>query len=537
MTLKKLVLAADSIKLTKFRIPILGFLVLVFLIVLLQNAWISDDAFITMRTVDNFVNGYRLTYNVGERVQTYTHPLWFVIIIPLYVALQNPYLVLFILSILSSIAVVLILLTRVSKSLASAVLGLTVLVFSQAFIDYSTSGLENPLTHLLLVIFIVVLFTGDDNYQSLLMLALIAAFASVNRLDTLLLYLQAIFYVMFRIRTGRAILVVVVGFLPLILWESFSLIYYGFPFPNTAYAKIFTGIDSALLVEQGIQYFANSWEWDPVTLLVIAVGVVIPIFMRDWRKLSLSAGLLLYLAYILRIGGDFMAGRYFSVVVLGALAIILTISINMNKIVYVILILLVVFIGIFSKYPPVLTEIGSIDIEKHINTRYEKYVDHRGIANEKYYYYPTSGLIPILREPDREPRYWANAVENFNEKINEKYLYFCCIGFFGYYLGPDIYIIDNYALTDPLRARLEVRDKNKWRIGHFERDFPPGYFETLVSRGEKNQILNPQLASYYDKLSLVIRGNLMDRSRLIEIIKFNVGYYDPLLEAYIHTIN
>ena len=31
------------------------------------------------------------------------------------------------------------------------------------------------------------------------------------------------------------------GLMPLILWELFSLFYYGFLFPNSAYAKAFTG--------------------------------------------------------------------------------------------------------------------------------------------------------------------------------------------------------------------------------------------------------------------------------------------------------
>ena len=32
------------------------------------------------------------------------------------------------------------------------------------------------------------------------------------------------------------------GFLPLLCWEMFALLYYGFPFPNTAYAKLSHGL-------------------------------------------------------------------------------------------------------------------------------------------------------------------------------------------------------------------------------------------------------------------------------------------------------
>ena len=40
----------------------------------------------------------------------------------------------------------------------------------------------------------------------------------------------------------RAFLPSVLGFIPLIAWELFSLIYYGFLLPNTAYAKLNTGL-------------------------------------------------------------------------------------------------------------------------------------------------------------------------------------------------------------------------------------------------------------------------------------------------------
>jgi arabinofuranosyltransferase len=40
------------------------------------NSWIGDDAFITMRVVDNLSHGYGLVWNTGERVQVFSHPLW-----------------------------------------------------------------------------------------------------------------------------------------------------------------------------------------------------------------------------------------------------------------------------------------------------------------------------------------------------------------------------------------------------------------------------------------------------------------------------
>ena len=46
---------------------------------------------------------------------------------------------------------------------------------------------------------------------------------------------------------GHSARAALVGMLPAVLWTLFSLVYYGFPFPNTAYAKLGMGIDSGEL--------------------------------------------------------------------------------------------------------------------------------------------------------------------------------------------------------------------------------------------------------------------------------------------------
>ena len=44
-------------------------LLLAFALVVLRLGWMSDDAYISFRTVWNLVNGYGLTWNTDERVQ------------------------------------------------------------------------------------------------------------------------------------------------------------------------------------------------------------------------------------------------------------------------------------------------------------------------------------------------------------------------------------------------------------------------------------------------------------------------------------
>jgi len=64
-------------------------------------------------------------------------------------------------SILISVGAVLLLFYKLSNSVTNTIFISLILVFSKAFIDYSTSGLENPLTHLLIVVFFIFYFNDE----------------------------------------------------------------------------------------------------------------------------------------------------------------------------------------------------------------------------------------------------------------------------------------------------------------------------------------------------------------------------------------
>ena len=101
------------------------------------------------------------------------------------------------------------------------------------------------------------------------------------------------------------------GLLPLIVWTIFSIIYYGTPFPNTYFAKMdgdtfFSGL------RQGIVYVADFAQYEtlPFILALIATGIVIK--SRHLKSILLLLGALLYIAYAVKIGGDYMRGRFFT---------------------------------------------------------------------------------------------------------------------------------------------------------------------------------------------------------------------------------
>jgi hypothetical protein len=147
---------AFGIRHSAFRIPRLvtlgapAILLLLLAAVVLRTAWVSDDAFITFRTVDHALNGHGLRWNVAERVQSYTHPLWMLLLLPTVAIVGSPYLASLLLSFaLTAVTVAFLLASARGRPWAGA-FGLAALVFSKAFVDYSTSGLENPLSHALL---------------------------------------------------------------------------------------------------------------------------------------------------------------------------------------------------------------------------------------------------------------------------------------------------------------------------------------------------------------------------------------------------
>ena len=109
---------------------------ILFAVVMIRNAWLCDDAYITYRTVDNFVNGYGLTWNTAERVQAYTNPLWMFVVSAVYAITREIYYSSLILSLAISFWAVNIIAWRVARSTATAILTVVTLTCSKAFVDY-----------------------------------------------------------------------------------------------------------------------------------------------------------------------------------------------------------------------------------------------------------------------------------------------------------------------------------------------------------------------------------------------------------------
>ena len=507
---------------------IIFFLISLLAIVLFRTAWVSDDAYITMRTVDNFTNGYGLVYNLGERVQSYTHPLWLFLISGVYSVTHKAYSSLIFVSVILTLLMAIIFAMRIAQTQYAVILGIVAILLSKSFIDFSTSGLENPLTHLLIVLFVIVYLTTTTSLKKLFVVSFIAAIGALNRLDLILIFLPGVMLTLWEVwktvsisQRKRILLICAIGFSPLIMWLTFSLLYYGFVFPNTAYAKLNTGIPKNLLFRQGIAYFLSLLNSDPLTLLVIVWGLGIALFSRNIQKWVLAIGVGLYLGYIIYIGGDFMNGRFFTAPFLCAVILISRSDTVVDWQTLALPLGLMLIVGLASPYPSLFSG-GNCGEDRGITTIF----DPRGVADERAFYYPTTGLLHACRDCQLPSHTWVNdglAARENNDYVIPK----GSMGFFGFYAGSEKYISDAYGLVDPLLARLPIPDIYEWRIGHFMRPWPTGYLETLESR--VNQISDPQLAEFYDYLTIITRGDILDRQRLITVWKMNTGQYKHLL--------
>jgi arabinofuranosyltransferase len=499
-----------------------GLLTLVFLAVLIRTAWLSDDALITLRTVLNFTHGFGLRFNIAERVQTFTHPLWMILITGVYWITSNIYFATFACSLIAAALAFWLALTRAASAWQAAAVAV-LLLFSRAFVDFSTSGLENPLSYVLLALFVGVFVTPPERVASgfsrkiwLRRLWLLASLLYLTRPDDVLLVVPMLFAACWRVRQTRTIAAsALVGLAPAVLWTLFALVYYGAPFPNTAYAKLAMGVDRSELWTQGVLYLIDSVDRDPVTLTAIAFAVILAFTQRRPAARPLACGVLVYLLYIVSIGGDFMAGRFLAVPLFAA-SLLLGRFTAPSRPFWIAAGVVFIAIGSAASHVTLWSNSTFGDSASKAN----------GIVNERGVYFHDKSLVLARRSTFREPD-WPRAHTPYPYI---RVLDTCgLMGTASIEFGPYTHLLDECALADPLLARLPAIYTTTWRVGHYRRMIPEGYRETLETG--LNQLRDRGLHDYYERLSLLTRGeHLWAAARLRTIVALNLGRFDHLLD-------
>lgn len=486
-----------------------------FFVAVAKTAWVSEDAFITFRTVSNALSGYGLTWNPIERVQAFTHPLWLALLLPFTALSGDPYWTSLALS-LVALAVTLFLVGRIwGRWDIAALLATASLLWSHSFIDYSTSGLENPLTHALLAGYVLA-WLREELPRRTFLLALLISLLFLTRPDAIVLVGPSLALHLWQKRQcfAQTALSVAIGLLPAGLWVAFSLLYYGAPVPNTALAKVQNGLALAENAQQAINYIQWTISRDTVSAILLLTGLVGGVWDRKLRAFAI--GLVLWIAYLFYVGADYMGGRFFSAPLLLACVLVgflLRKCGGLSKALWAAY--LVISVGalqatVFSPY-----------------TFDQKIIVESGIANERGFYYQQLGALPVLRRGTWNSHPWLLEGGTLKE-VPGTYTR-CAVGMTGYAGGPDLYWIDPLALTEPFLARLPARTGG--RVGHYERAFPAGYLESTVAR--QNLIVDPALHRLYADVDLATRSPLSAPGRMAAIWRLNIdkgAYLSPTFD-------
>jgi arabinofuranosyltransferase len=480
-----------------------------------HTAWVSDDAYITFRVVRNVLDGYGPVWNFGERVQVYTHPLWVLTLVATTLLLKDVYLSSIALSGFC-LAIVAWYAIRLAQLRALASIALVVLATSRIFIDYSSSGLENPLTHALIGALAFKVYetirSNELKPRNAQVGAMLASLLILNRLDLALAAGPMMLYLMWRLVRAagfrHAMLVSALAILPVVGWLAFSTYYYGAPFPNTYFAKLSTGIPPNELREQGLRYLLASFRFDEPSVVTIGLALI----AAPWSSFGrvLGSSILLYLLYVINIGGDFMAGRFLSTPFLLSIFVLLEF---LQKCRGALKAMFLMASSAFVLNIP-LTVLSPPDYKNFS-------IPPDGIADERGHYNFINGLQNNVGTRTREhppiAQIWMEALKSQATTYET-----CYVGMLGYYAPKSVHIVDGYGLTDPFLARLP--SLKPWRIGHFERPSPPGYPEVLT--GHTDGLRDTSLLGLWRDVELAHRAQLNARGRMEAIIRLNSGYWD-----------
>lgn len=491
----------------RWRFYLAMFLTYAGIFLIIKFAWMSEDALITLRHVDNFLSGNGAVFNPGERVEGYTHTLWFWLV-TLFRAIGLPPKGSMVLpGVLFSIASLYLLffaLWRGKYKKAAINFSGALLIGMSSFIDFGTSGLESSLSYLLLIVFSIFISRGWwEKHPAAL--GLIVTLMTFNRPDFgIFLIFGLLFYSFYYIKKRIKLKIILLyGLPPVILlgiYEVFRMGYYGSVFPNPFFAKS----GSSSYFSQGILYLGDLIKGSSF-LIIIVLALLVLLLKRGKADFSargwiLGAGLF-YGFFVIRGGGDFMHGRFL-------LPAVILIAISSSG----------AFDNFFDKntlrrtsavfliFTALLISITVIPVQK----RGGKIYNH-GIADERFTFYQNK-IFPLNQLlADNHIFMWKTIGNNYHyltERAKKKIkIAYHTVGFIGYYSGPRVNVVDRLGLTDPVLARRKIEKRG--RPGH-EKSAPFGYlvYRELTFGETPFRIWNELAGTKYGVLWDLSRGTL-----------------------------
>lgn len=493
------------------------------------NAYICDDAFMIFRSVDNLLTGHGLTWNPDERVQVYTGPLYTLMLAVAYapvIGFRKAYdpTVIYLVAMAINYTVSAVSIWYVVRWASGFALGMFVVALfcaSQAYVPFTSSGLETPVTLALTIAFYAQWFgvkrvPGDDRTCGLFATASLAV---LNRLDSALLFLPALVWEtvqLLRRSPRRALLMVAGASVPVLTWLAVATIYYGFPFPNTFYAKVGYDVNSSVLWAMGEGYLRQSIRTDPITLGIVGFGCVVSlvaiIIQREygWQCTAAMAGSLLGVLYITKIGGDFIGFRFLAApYVIAVMAV--THGLRAFRTPSWVFGAATAAVVLFQLWWPSSPLRVPWDLPATFDVKY---------------YYQSSALLryrPGMAFPFGAFHSVESADHCARLRLTKNEVLIHAGGLRGFCSGPRAHTIDSLSITDPLIARLPVPEGLGPHIpGHIVKSIPHGYWASVV-RGQ-NMIEETGLREFYADVRTAISGPLFTWERAKAIWRLHTQF-------------
>ena len=487
-------------------------------IVAIRVAWVSDDALITLRTALNITHGWGPGFNATEAVQAYTHPLWFLLWVFIGTATNQ-----WILGILGlSVLLVIIatsMLVRQVRTLSRLVIVAAFLLLSNAFIDFTSSGLENPLAYAGIAALIALSLRAWNAvgipWWSPMLIGLTAAAIFLTRMDLLALIAVPMAVLAWNQRHSvRTLVIGAVTFIaPLVVWFTWTYLTYASLLPNTFAAKTNAEIPRSEFIIQGFRYLWVSFENDPITLIGLAVGIAIgivagPLMLRGW-----AIGALTYVLYVVWIGGDFMGGRFLAVPFFVAVFILAASPIRVAEsegkeqplvplaaaFVTAAVLLGATYVAGVQTTSLANPQAPRWEVDQNFNAgvadaRGSSVADGdslKGMVDNLSLAFVDPDFVPIgdgtglgrpLRNLDKSAANWPTN-DGFFTNPSEVGVFCGYLGNIGIATGPTSHLIDNCALTDRFLAERPFipAEPFAWKPGHFHRAIPEGYEEAVAT--------------------------------------------------------
>ncbi|MCK4461922.1 MAG: hypothetical protein KAW46_08955 [candidate division Zixibacteria bacterium] len=288
--------------------------------------FIQDDAYISYRYVANFLNGHGLVYNIGERIEGFTNFGWVIYLI-LAGAMKLDFILVSRLTGLAFGAGLIILTYALARHLFArkdfwlALLPVYLVAANPGLAYWSPAGLETT-CFAFTTLAALYCYLRRSRWLPLWLMVSVWVRPEGALVAGMLVLIEAITERRLPRFTGRAVILALILSLPFAL---FKVIYYGSIFPNPFFAKTGARLDYLTAgFEYAGKFFADCGFY--------GLGLLLPLIF--WNRMSRAFRavwlfVILYVLYIVVVGGDVLKVYRFFVPLFGGVALLTALSLRL----------------------------------------------------------------------------------------------------------------------------------------------------------------------------------------------------------------